>query len=326
MKTLHNKIKFAIGVLVIAALAVSCIPKQESMGGAGQTLVKLFPSVYNLLPFDAITTPQTGILFEVRRDVNNKAALNTTTTVVLKYDADTAIMNKYNTVNGTSYVPLPDTLGTVSPAISGGALTLDFAAGEFSKTITISVPSAGKFDFSMHYALAFTIQSVSGTGILSKGTNDTILCEVLAKNKYDGVYTVTGSFTDYVYDAGGTAYTSDYPINIQLQTSGALSVNRYDADGGSYGYVFDGGTAAFGAWTPSFVFDGTTDDVIDVVNTSVDSPARGRSCVMYTGPGYINHYDAATKSMDIAFGMKQLNVTPQIRSLIIEHYVYKGPR
>ena len=332
MKTLHNKIKIAIGVLVIAVLAVSCIPKQESMGGAGQTLLKLYPSGYNMLAFDALSTPQSGIMFEVRRDVPSSAELNSTSTVILKYDTDTAIIKKYNSVHGltvddgTAFIPLPPELGTVAPAITAGTVTVTLAAGEIGQPIIINIPSAGSFDFSQHYALAFVVQSVSGTGKLTTGSNDTIFCEILAKNKYDGVYTVTGSFTDYVYDGGGTAYTADYPTTVQLRTTGSFTCDRYDADGGSYGYVFDDGTASFGAWTPRFVFDGTTNDVIDVVNTSVDSPARGRSCVIYTGPGYINHYDEATKSMDVAFGMKQLNVTPQIRSLIIEHYVYKGPR
>ena len=52
MKTIHN-IKIAIGVLFIAALAVSCLPETETMGDAGQTLVKMYPSGFKLVPFDA---------------------------------------------------------------------------------------------------------------------------------------------------------------------------------------------------------------------------------------------------------------------------------
>ncbi|MGC1392565.1 MAG: DUF1735 domain-containing protein [Bacteroidales bacterium] len=326
MKPIHNKIKFAIGILVIATIVISCLPKQESMGGAGQTLVKLFPSVYNLLPFDAITTPQTGILFEVRRDIPSNAALNTTTTVVLKYDADTAIMNHYNSVNGTSYEPLPAELGTVTPAITNGIMTINMAAGDFSQSITVNVPSAGNFDFSKHYALAFCVQSVSGTGTLSAGVNDTILCEVLAKNQWDGVYTVTGSFVDYVT----TAWIGYYPKTVQLQTSGSQTCNKYDADFGIYGYIFNtdnSGTSQsyFGNWTPAFSFDANNN--VNVFNTTVDPLPRQRTAVLYTGDGAAsNKYDPATKSMDVSYQMSQLTVSPVLRNLIIEHYAYKGPR
>jgi hypothetical protein len=325
MKTLHNKIKIATGIFVIAALAVSCIPKQETMGDAGQTLVKLFPSGYTMLAVDALNTSQTAILFEVRRDVQSNSALNSATTVVLKYDADTAVLKKYNTANETSYIPLPDTLGTISPAITGGNVTLNFAQGDIGQAVRITLPYSGHFDFSAHYALAFTVLSVSGSGTLSAGVKDTIVCEILAKNKWDGIYTVTGTWVDYVYDGGGTSYTNDYPITVQLRTIGATTCARYDADGASYGYVFNGGTSAFGAWTPSFVFD-NDNNVVDCVNTSVDSPARGRACYLYTGEGAINKWNASDKSMDVSFGMFQLNVSPQYRSLMVEHYVYKGPR
>jgi hypothetical protein len=53
MKTIHNKIKIAISVLCIAILAVSCLPESQTMGGAGQTLVKLYPGGFKLLAFDA---------------------------------------------------------------------------------------------------------------------------------------------------------------------------------------------------------------------------------------------------------------------------------
>jgi hypothetical protein len=96
MKTLYNTIKIAAGVFLLSALAVSCIPEQESMGGAGQTIIKLNPESFSLVPFDAKSTAQTGVLFEVRRDANNEAALNSTSTVTLQYDTDGAILDKYN--------------------------------------------------------------------------------------------------------------------------------------------------------------------------------------------------------------------------------------
>jgi hypothetical protein len=327
MKTIYDKIKIAIGIFIITLLAVSCIPKEESMGGAGQTLLKLFPSEYNMLAFDAITTPQSGILFEVRRDVPNNSALNASTTVVLKYDVDTIVLNKYNEENGTSFIPLPPDLGTVSPAIaSDGTLPLEFGAGDFGKAVNITVPNAGNFDFSMHYALAFTVQSVSGSGTLSADVKDTIVVEILAKNQWDGVYTVTGSFVDYV----APAFVGYYPKTVQLRTTGALTVSKYDADFGIYGYIFNtdaSGTSQsyFGNWTPYFIFDANNN--VNVANSTVDPLPRQRTAVLYTGDGAAsNKYNPADKSMDVSYQLSQLTVSPVLRNLIIEHYAYKGPR
>lgn len=321
MRTLH-KIKIAVCVLFIAALAVSCIPEQQSMGDAGQTLLKLHPSGYNMLAFDAKTTPQSGVLFEVRRDVPNTTELNSTSTVILQYDADGSILTKYNTDNETTYIPLPTSLGTVSPAIVGGKITVEFAAGETGKAITINVPAAGNFDFSKNYALAFKILSVTGTGKLSAAVDDIVVCEVLAKNKWDGVYTVTGSFVDYI----NAPWTGIYPKIVELRTTGATTCAKYDTDYGVYGYIFETGTGAsqFGAWTPSFTFDASNN--VSVFNSTVDPLPRQRTAVLFTGDGAINKYDPTTKSLDVSYYLSQLNVSPVLRSLVKEHYAYKGPR
>jgi hypothetical protein len=321
MKRFHN-LNIGVYVLFLALLAVSCVPEQESIGDAGQTFVKLHPSVYNMLAFDAKTTPQTGVLFEIRRDVPNTKDLNTPTTVVLQYDADGAILEKYNTDNETSYEPLPGDLGIVSPAITAGKLTVTIEAGETGKAIMINVPAAGNFDFSKSYALAFKILSVSGTGTISKAVDETIVCEVLAKNKWDGVYTVTGTFVDYL----NAPWTGIYPKVVELRTTGANTCSKYDTDYGVYGYIFETGSGAsqFGAWTPAFIFDASNN--VNVVNTSTDSPARGRTAVLYTGEGAVNKYDPATKTMQVSYYLSQLNVSPVLRSLVTETYKYKGPR
>jgi|WetSurMetagenome_2_1015567.scaffolds.fasta_scaffold329958_1 hypothetical protein len=324
MKTFH-KISIAGCVLFFALFVVSCVPDQESIGDAGQTLVKLYPSVYGMLAFDAKTTPQSGVLFEVRRDIPNEADLNSTTTVEIKYDQDTTILKAYNTAHGTKYIPLPTSLGTVSPAITAGKITLTFGAGEFSKTIFINVPAAGNFDFSKNYALAFKILSISGTGTISLGVSDQVVCEVLAKNKWDGIYTVTGTFVDYTTPA----WMGYYPKTVELRTTGASSCSKYDQELGGYGYLFAvdaSGTSLsqFGAWTPAFTFDANGN--VGVVNTTADPLPRQRTAVLYTGEGAINKYDSSTKSMDVAYYLSQLNVSPVLRSLVKEHYAYKGPR
>jgi len=147
MKRFHN-LNIGVYAFFLALLAVSCIPEQQSIGDAGQTFVKLHPAVYNMLAFDAKTTPQSGVLFEIRRDVPNSKDLNSSTTVVLQYDADGSILAKYNTDHKTKYVPLPGDLGIVSPAITADKLTITLETGQTGKAIMINVPAAGNFGFS----------------------------------------------------------------------------------------------------------------------------------------------------------------------------------
>jgi hypothetical protein len=125
----------------------SCVQKQETIGDAGTTFVKLYPDTYTMKPFDAASAPQSGLLFEVRKDVNSLKNVNTQTTAVLKFDTDGKILDKYNEVNETEFIALPVELGQTDPAPVGGVITLTFAPGDIAKAININIPNASSFDF-----------------------------------------------------------------------------------------------------------------------------------------------------------------------------------
>jgi hypothetical protein len=291
MKTL----KIAIGVLIIAALAVSCIPKEETMGSAGQTLVKLNPSSgFVMLAIDAKTTAQTVVLFDVRRDVPSNAALNdASVSVTLKYDTDTAILKAYNTANATNFIPLPTSLGTVSPAFTSGQINFNFAAGEFAKSFIVNLPSSASFDFSKTYALAFKLVSVSGSGTLSSLTK-TVVCQIVAKNKYDGKYLLKGLHNR-------VPYNFPYVANMQMLTAGASSVAFYWEDAGSVGHPIGTGVGTL-SWygasiAPVVVFDPVTNLVTDVYNSGGATPIT-----KFTGAGAnSNLYDPATKTIYVSW-------------------------
>jgi hypothetical protein len=311
MKTLH-KINISLCVLFFALLAVSCIQKQESIGGAGQTFVKLFPDGYKMLAIDAISTPQSFLLFEIRRDFANSAQVNTTSTVILA--ADDAILPEYNRLNETSFVPLPANLGTVSPAISGGQITLNFAAGVVGIPITIDIPNSGSFDFSKHYALGFRVVSVSGTGTLSAAVKDTVVCEILAKNKYDGLYLLKG-----VHNR--VPYTFPYETNMQMQTRSASSVAFYWPEAGSAGHpigIAVGETSWYGAAiAPVIVFDPVTNLISDVYNAGGATPIT-----KFTGAGAnSNKYDPATKTIYVSW-----NYNNNPLRAFFDTLTYIGPR
>jgi hypothetical protein len=328
MKSFHKILKITAGVFLLVAIAVSCIPEQESMGNAGQTLVKLLPDGFKLMPFDAATTPQSGVLFEVRRDVHSQAALNSATTVTLKMD--NTLLDAFNEENDTELEPLPTSLATTAPAAAAdGTVILEFGPGDFQKGLVVNVPNASQFDFSKAYALAYKIVSVSGTGTLSEAVGKEVIVQVGVKNKYDGKYEVTevSPMVDF-YAATLTGY---YPFTYILETSGANSVLCLDATvWDNYMHpITSGGTAVsgYGSFGLELFFDPATDEIIEVRNPWGNPPANTRMPVL--DPTGINAWDPETKNIDIKYWMIQPNTMPDpphIRTTFDEKWTYKGPR
>jgi hypothetical protein len=326
MKTIHN-IKITIGVLCIAVLAASCVPESQTMGDAGQTLVKLFPDGFKIVPFNAVATTQKAVMFEVRRDVNSEAALNSSSTVVLQ--KDDALITAYNTENETEYIPLPTSLATTTPAAAAdGKLTLEFAQGEFGKAIIVNVPDATKFDFSKQYAVAYKLVSVTGTGALSEGATKEIIVQVGVKNKYDGVYEVTA--LSPMVDVANAALTGYYPFVFELRTSGANACKCYDKTVGSdyYHPITSGGAGSvYGAFGLEVFFDPATGNIIDVKNIWGNPPSNTRMPAI--DPSGVNKWDAVTRDIKFKYWMKQPSVIPDppnIRVYFDEYWKYKGQR
>jgi hypothetical protein len=310
-------------------MAVSCIPEQQSMGDADQTLIKFNPGDFALLALDAKTTSQTGVLFEVRRDANSNAALNSTSQVILDYDVSGAILDWYNDENGTTFEALPGALGTTVPAISSGKITLDFAAGEFVKNIELTIPNATLFDFSKQYAFAFVLSSVTGTGIKSESVFDTLVAQVLVKNKYDGKYEVTANSP--MVDILNAALTGYYPFIYELETTGENSVACLLTDPGYYNYyhpILNGtSTSVYGAFGLELTFDATTGAITAVANPWGNPPSNTRMPAI--DPLGVNKYDAATKVIKFKYWMKQPSLVPDppnIRVSFDETWTYKGAR
>jgi len=328
MKAIHNKLKIAVIVVGIAAFAVSCNPETQTMGDAGQTLVKMLPSGFKLIPFDAKSVAQSAIVFEVRRDVHSEAALNSATTVILQ--KDDALLDVYNEENETSFEPLPTSLGTTTPAAAAdGKLTLDFAPGEFSKGIVVSVPDATQFDFSKQYGLAYKLVSVSGTGVKSLAVGDEIVVQVGVKNQYDGIYEV--SEVSPMVDILNATLTGYYPFTYILETTGAHSCLCFDKDVyGDYMHPISssGAVSGYGAFGLEVFFDPSGNgNIIEVRNPWGNPPANTRMPAI--DPSGVNKWDAATGDIQFKYWMLQPSLVPaapNIRTYFDEYWTYQGPR
>jgi hypothetical protein len=325
MKTLQNIFKVLTGTFLLGLF--SCLPEQESMGDAGQTLIKFTPADFQLIALDAKTTSQSADMFIVRKDANSEATLNTATTVVLK--KDDALLTAYNTENETSFVPLPTSLGTTSPAPgSDGKITLSFAPGDAAKVIVVTIPNAAIFDFSKQYGLAYKMESVSGAGIISQASSDIIVVQVLVKNKYDGIYEVTA--LSPMVDVLNATLTGYYPFTYELETSGAASVKCLDSEVyGDYMHPILSGTSlsGYGSFGLEVFFDAATNKIIDVKNPWGNPPSNTRMPAI--DPSGTNTYNPATKTILFKYWMKQPSLVPaapNIRVSFDEKWTYKGAR
>lgn len=328
MKKAYIKFKLLAGAVLIALFAVSCMPETQTMGDAGQTLVKLLPDGFNLIALDAVATSQSAIMFAIRRDVHSEAALNSATTVVLA--KDDAILTAYNTDNGTSFIPLPVSLGNSNPAPGGDSkITVNFGPGEASKEIIITIPDATQFNFSEMYGLAYKIESITGTGILSTNVDDEIVVQVLVKNAYDGVYTVTANSP--MLDVANSSLTGYYPFTYELETSGAHACTCLDTEvWGDYFHPILSGTniSGYGSFGLEVFFDPSGNgSLIDMKNVWGNPPSNTRMPAL--DPSGVNKRDPATGDIQIKYFMLQPSVIttpPHIRVYFDETWTYKGPR
>jgi predicted small secreted protein len=305
-------------------LFASCDKNEGTLNGAGQTIVKLPQGADEkvALALDFKPGLQDVLLLDVRRDVPNNSELQKTHVVKIKNDP--TIVADYNSAHGTNYIPLPAAAFTVDPSnpFNGTEWTVTFNPGDHAKPIMIKLDPT-KLDLSKQYALGFTITDASGAKI-SNGLSSAMV-EVGVKNRYDGIYRVTGTMVDIA----APTITGYFPQDVDLITIGAASVVMVPKDLGIPGHLILSGTSLsyYGSFGPVFTFDLATDKVISVTNSYGQPAGNTRSAEI--DPSGINKWNASDKSMDVKYFMKQPNTVttpPNIRVFFDEHFQYLGSR
>jgi len=308
-------------VLVSSIGFLSCEKNDEgSMNGAGRTIVKIDEAKDEkyAIALDFLNGFQDVNLITVRRNVPNNTELNKPLDVVIMQDA--AALAAYNTAHTTSYIALPADSYTIDAGNpkTGDDWTLKFGAGEFAKPIRIQL-DASKLDLSKQYAFAFKLKDAAGNAISSAYNN--VIVEVGVKNKYDGIYEVTGTLVDVV----NATITGNYPLNWDLRTAGSSKVKVYDRATGTQTHLI------FAAGSPSqygtFGLDVTFDPVSDAIASikSPFEPAANTRAAALDESGE-NRYDPATKTVKIKYFMLQPSLITPYRTSFDETWVYKGAR
>jgi hypothetical protein len=313
-----------LSLVMLGATALASCEKAEVKDGGGETLVRLLggggdPVVYAL---DLDPATETIEILDIRRDATGSSDLNKPATITLTNSQ--AFLDAYNDEHETSYQLLPADAWTVTPesgvTISGDTWTVNLAAGEFARQVSVTLDKT-KFDLSKSYAFGLQVTGTT-VGRASLVTGNAVV-NVLIKNRYDGVYEVTGEMED----AGGL--TGYFPMQYELVTSGATRVDgRETVEWGDYYIaVYNGAdVSGYGTFSPQFIFD--ADGNITAVTNRYGQPAAGNGRYAALDPSGINKWDEATGNIDVKFFMYQPSVValPNPRVKFDWHLEYKGPR
>jgi len=215
--------------------------------------------------------------------------------ITLSVAVNSNALSAYNSAQATTYTELPATLYTVA------SNTVTIAKGSKTGTFVLRLKTAS-FDFTKSYALGVSIQSTSA-GTIS-GNYGTGIYRLVAKNAYEGSYTVTGWF---FHPTAGRAISA----TKSLATVGATVSQAAIGDLGSSNYYFnfsvDGSTlanfVAAGA-TPSGLNSGfMTKDQAGASSTWVNSSGTATPGVSpWLAATYNNTYDTASKTFFMHYG------------------------
>lgn len=230
----------------------------------------------------------------------------------VKFRVNESALEEYNESEGTEYEVLPSDLYS----IDGMEVTIPKGQRQVEKTIKLFT---NNFDFSKNYAIPLTITE-SSFGIIS-GNFNTAIYAVGAKNKYDGLYEVTGEFVD----RNNAAFFGYYPYEVELRTITANSVGRWDLALGGFGYVFNtgGGLSYYGSYSANFNMD-DSGKVISVTNY-YGQPA-GNTRYAEIDPTGVNMFTVTSgdeKKLEVSYFMYQ---NGQIRCTFKETFTYIGER
>lgn len=208
---------------------------------------------------------------------------------------DTSQTTKYvvdNIEDNEALLPFSSAIGSLE-----SGLTVTIPKGSNEGYITVKVNSS-KFDPAHQYALAYKIANVSDPNYLASGLLNTHVFVFSAKNRYDGVYKLTGFHNRVPYNF---PYVD---VEMHLVTLTGNSVGVYWPEAGSWGHpigVGPGQVSWYGAAiAPVFVFDLSTNNVTSAFN-------QGGATVisLYTttqgSDAMPNKYDPATKTLKVSW-------------------------
>jgi len=172
------------------------------------------------------------------------------------------------------------------------------------------------------WGIGLKIDSASG-GTIAQDAK-TIVVKFDFRNKWDGRYRMTGTFTDVA--APTITFTEQV---VKLVTVSPNSVVMVPEQLGIPGYLILSGTSLsyYGSFGPTFTFNLTNNKLVAVTNSYGQPASNTRSAEI--DPSGTNNWDPATKAIVVKFYMKQPNTVttaPYIRVYFNNTLIYLGAR
>ncbi len=244
-------------------------------------------------------------------DTTIKVYLSSASSGSASIAVDNSVVDSYNASHGTAFDYAPTDSYTIPT-------TVTFSGGSNAADATLSIDLNKLLASGTQFALGLTLSSSGSPTVLSGNNKIVVLINV--RNKYDGVYKVTGTMVDQA----AASITGFYPEQVELITTSANSVDWYSLDFDDYyhGIYSGSNVSVYGAFSPQFTFD-ANDKITSVTNYyGQPDPSRGRSAKL--DPSGINAYDPATKTIKVKYILNQTGIGD--RTFFDETFTYVGPR
>lgn len=320
MKILSRKILSLLTFLSVAFLS-SCV-KEDGVftddGNPGIIEIADLPSrststVYSFVTksFDAVAEVEFPVT------INYTGVNGAPNNVSIEVGLNDQALDAYNAANvaaSSTFVPY-DKLDASLYSIASSALTIK--QGEKKATFIIKLKTA-QFDFKKRYAIAVSVKSASN-GTISRNYGTGIF-RIVAKNKYDGVYSVENLVFNNVTSSAHKAGT---PRVRHLITSGANENSSYDPTTGAFIYFLNGTSGSYyGNFNPIFTFDEATGNVTAVTN-AYPGNSQGREAKL--DPTGVNKITISgnTKVLEVSYIMTVSGVNTLF---LKEKWTYTGAR
>lgn len=306
-KILNIKLFIAWSFITSVALLSSCIDDgSNEIEGKGPSRFRMILSEgTHDVAFDSFTGP--GELIEVWRDANSVAAISKSASV--KIEIDDSIIDDFNataepedqlTVFDASFYTIENP-------------TIEFAAGEFSKNVEVTLNAPSDLDLSKAYGIGVRLIDAS-TGYEVSNTGLEGIVTVLVKNPYDGLYTKKG--IRYNFSSVGEANQSSWPPTGFISSSAfefkneplpTINANTISAPTGNLG------SNGFGLMYISVNPDNSV---------SVDGADAGLN-LFQLNSNFESYYDPETKTFHMYTQWTNTNGTHR---LVYETFTYTGKR
>lgn len=316
MKKTYIYSRLAFILMITATVLSSCLKDKDydngSVRGSGNTEGKEWMSIPvainqpNNLGLESKNGAQPISLFSASYDYVDPASSDINAILVLNNALIAAV--------DPTLVILPASVYTIP------SLSMTVKAGKrISDPFVLNI-NTSTLDPNKKYAIAFTLTSVSKTGVSIPANLKNVIYAFSIKNKYDAIYTFKGKY-DWPGDrpASWLSTPFTYPYDVELRTTGPNSVTFWNQ---AFDFTFlplmAPGATGFGATGMNIEFD-ASDKVVSVVNPAPDSRNRNFNLI----PGGNSRYDPALKTVFLEINFTQNGTIPTPMHIQL---VYKSKR